>query len=308
MKKTNFFVLAACCAVILLAISVTFAQKGAKPKPAAKQIVFAVIDDGKMLEPIGVIDKGELTATVGGDSEAKSLKTFVGAYYKPKTTYNLIFGGAANGTVTVQKSNAASECGKNLADVTFVSPKAKLKGFVMALATNKTPPKAAGSGLRRLPTFPERGEIESLVRAEFAKQGVTATALKTLNYHNLTALDVDNDGKAEMVGSFWVENSPTERGLLFFIAEKNSDGKYAFGYSDYSKISASELIGGAEIKDVDEGRLHELLLDVMEYNGDSSAEIFTVIQSFEGNSFNVYSKRDGKWKRVFEGSNYHCAF
>jgi hypothetical protein len=289
MKKTNFFVLAAGCAVILLAISVTFAQKAAKPKPkpAAKQIVFAVMGDGKTLEPIGVIDKGELTATTGGDGEAKALKTFVGAYYKPKTSYNLIFGGAANGTVTVQKSNAESECGKNLADVTFVSPKAKLKGFVMALATSKTPPKSAASGVRRLPTFPERGEIESLVRAEFGKQGITASALKTMNYHNLTALDVDNDGKAEMVGSFWVENSPTERGLLFFIAEKNSDGKYTLGYSDYSKASANELIGGAEIKDVDAGRLHELLLDVMEYDGDSTAEIFTVTQAFEGNNFNV---------------------
>ena len=40
----------------------------------------------------------------------------------------------------------------------------------------------------------ERGEIESLVRAEFVKQKVPAAAAKNLKYHNLTAIDVNADG------------------------------------------------------------------------------------------------------------------
>lgn len=308
MKKTNFFGLLIGCAVIFLLVPVTFAQKRKKTKPAAKprQIVFAVLNDGQTLEPIGEIDKGELVATTGGDGEPKALTSFINAYYKPKTAYNLIFGGAAKGTVVVKGSNPKSDCGKNLAEATTVSPKAKIKGLVMGLATNRTPPKTS-SGLRRLPTFPERGEIESLVRAEFTKQGVSANAVKNMKYHNLTALDVDNDGKAEMVGTFWAENSDKERNLLFFIAEKDATGKYNFGYSEYNKVTPEGVMSG-ELKDLDDGRGHELLLDVLEYDGDSTAEVFTLNQAFEGNNFHVYSRRDGKWTRVFEGYNYHCAF
>ncbi len=175
----------------------------------------------------------------------------------------------------------------------------------MGLATNQNPAKTV-SGVRRLPTAAERAEIESLVRAEFTKQGVSAKAVKNMKYYNLTALDVDADGKAEMVGSFWTENLPKERNLLFFIAEKNKGGKYNFGYSEYEKITPDKVMSG-NLKDLDELG-GELLLDTFEYNGDASAEIFTINKAFEGNNFHVYSRQNGKWKRVFEGYNYHCAY
>ena len=175
----------------------------------------------------------------------------------------------------------------------------------MGLATSETNAKSA-SGTRRLPTAAERAEIESLVRQEFARQGVPASAVKNLKYYNLTALDIDNDGKAEMVGSFWVESSAKERNLLFFIAERDSGEKYKFGYRDYKKITPDDVMSG-ELKDLDELG-GELLLDVWDYNNDETAEVFTISKAFEGNNFQVYSRRNGKWTKVFEGYNYHCAF
>ncbi|MCA1624337.1 MAG: hypothetical protein LC768_13725 [Acidobacteria bacterium] len=294
-----------CGALILLGISATFSQKRGSTKAAkAKPIVFAVIDDGQTLEPIGEINKGELVGAAS-DQEEKALQNFANAYYKPKSTYNLIFGGAANGTVTVVSSDPKSDCGKNLAQITTQSSKAKLKGLVMGLATNQNPAKTA-SGVRRLPTAVERAEIETLVRAEFVKQGVSAKAVKNMKYYNLTALDADRDGKAEMVGSFWTENSSKERNLLFFIAEKNKNGKYNFNYSEYEKITPEKIMSG-ELKDLDELG-GELLLDALEYNGDKTAEIFTINKAFEGNNFHVYSRKNGKWTRIFEGYNYHCAY
>ncbi len=303
MKKTLI-----CAALILLVISAVFSQKGAKPKPApAKSIIFAVISDGERIEPIGEIDGGKLVEAIGGGGEEKSLSNFAQNYYEPKTTYNLIFGGVKNGTVTIVNSNPKSTCGKNAATVTTQSTKAKLKGLVMGLATNETAIKAS-SGLRRLPTTSERAEIESLVRAEFTKQGVTAKAVKNIKYHNLTALNIDNDGKAEMVGTYWAENSAKERNLLFFIADKNEKGKYKFGHSEYSKVTPDEIMSG-DFKDLDEeAMVTELLLDAMEYNGDTTAEIFTVVKAFEGYNYNVYSRQNGKWTKVFEGYNYHCAY
>jgi hypothetical protein len=292
---------------VMALVSLIAAQRKRLPaKPKPKPIVFAVLYDGEKLEPIGVIDKGALTATANGGDEPKVVTAFVNTYYKPQTTYNLIFGGASNGKVTVKSSSPNSDCGKNMATITTQSAKAKLKGMVMGLATNETTLKPA-KGVRRLPTAAERSEIEALVRAEFAKQNVAVNALKKLRYYNLTALDVDDDGEAEMVGSFWVESSAKERNLLFFIAEKEGGGEYKFGYSEYSKITPDEMMSG-DLKDLDAGIGSELLLDALEYNGDKTAEIFTINKAFEGNNFHVYSRRDGKWKRVFENYNYHCAY
>lgn len=292
--------------LIFLVASLAFSQKrgrtasSAKPKP----IIFAVMNDGQTLEPIGVIDKGELVAAAGGDP--KVLNPFVKNYYKPKSVYKLIFGGKENGSVTVTNYDAKSECGKNLAQASVSSQRAKIKGFVMGLATNAAGGKSA-SGVRRLPTPAERAEIEALVRAEFTKQGVSSNAAKNLKYQNLTALDVDSDGAVELVGSFWAENSANERNLLFFIAERGANGKYNFAYSDYGKVTPDDVMSG-ELKDLDEGLGHELLLDAFEYNGDKTAEIFTVSRAFEGNNFNVYGRKGGKWTKVFEAYNYHCAY
>lgn len=296
-----------CLVVLIFGINV-FGQKN-KPKPAAKQkaIVFAVLDDGKTIEPIGEIDKGELAAAGGGDGDERTLTAFSRSFYKPKTVYNLVFGAAKNGTVTVESSNPKAECSKSAATVTTVSAKAKLKNLVMGLATNQTVA-ANASGIRRLPTPAERAEIESLVRAEFAKQGITADAVKAMKYHNLTALDVDNDKTSEFVGTFWAENSADERNLLFFIAEKAKNGKYAFGYSDYVKVAKDDVMSG-DLNDLDTSAIgNELLLDAMEYNGDTTAEIFTLNKAFEGYNYNVYSRQNGKWTRVYETYNYHCAY
>ncbi len=308
MRKKIFVKLAVCFSILFLLASAALAQKRrpVKAKTKAKPIIFAVINDGQAIEPLAFIDKGALVQTVGGDDEAEILADFVKTYYQPKMTYRLIFGGADAGTVTVKSSDAKAECSKNMAQVTAQSAKAKLKGFVMALATNE-PPKKTASGLRRLPTPTERAEIESLVRAEFAKQNISDKILRNLKYHNLTALDVDNNKKAEMVGSFWVETAPTERGLLFFIADKAANGKYTFGYSEFKTVKRDDVMSG-DIKNVDEGMYHERLLDALEYDGDTTAEIFTYVQSFEGSSFNAYSRQGGKWTKAFEGSNYHCAY
>lgn len=307
MKINNSIKWFVCGAVIVFSASANYSQKRAAAKIAAppKPIIFAILNDGQTLEPIAQIEKGKLIETVNGGSEPKEVINFNNTFYKPNIKYGLIFGGKLNGTVTVKSSDAKSDCGKNLATVTTESAKAKLKGFVMGLATDaKTQPSALG--LRRLPTYAERNEIELLVRAEFARQNVAAEALKNLHYYNLTALDVDNDGKAEMVGSFWVESSVKERNLLFFIAEPGDDDKYKLAYSDYAKVTPENVMSG-DLKDLDELG-GESLLDVFEYNGDKTAEIFTIGKAFEGNNFAVYSRHDGKWTKVFESYNYHCAY
>src|ERR1041384_5103258 len=159
-------------AVISFSAVSIFAQKGAtiggKPVAPAKQdrIIFAVLGGGTSIEPIAFVESGHLVNTVGGDAAPDQLKAFSELYYPAKTTYDLIFGGVSTGKIEIKSNNPESDCGKNVAEVTTQSVKTKLKGNVMALATNSLP-KTAASGVRRTPTAAEKTEIETLVRAAF---------------------------------------------------------------------------------------------------------------------------------------------
>lgn len=296
MKKTITPVLL----ILSLALPI-FAQK-TTTKPVTK-VIFAVLNDGRTLEPLAKIENGKLMQTVSGGDEGDILKAFSKTYYKPKTVYNLIFAGNIAGTATVIKNDPTAECSTNLATTTVKSTKAKLKGFVMGLATNMKPTKTFG--VRRMPTPAERAEVEKLVIAEFAKNKVTAK--QPLRSHNLTALDVDNDGKIEFVGTYWVNTSATERALLFFIADHVRANKLSIGFNDFRVVKQDEVMS-QDIKNLDEGVYHELLLDVLDYNNDGVAEIFTYSQAFEGAGFTVYQRNEGTWEQEIETSNYHCGY
>lgn len=287
-------------------LSPVSAQKTAPPPPPpaskAKPIVFAVLNDGSTLEPIAYINKSKFEAPANGSDDESVLIPFNRNYFKKGTVYKLIFGGAVAGTSTVKSADPKSECGKNIGNAITKTTKTPLKGMVMALATNE-PVKATASN-RRKPTAAEKAEADSLAKAEFAKQKLTPKALK---YHNLTALDVDNDGKAELVGSYYVEIDKLTRGLLFFIASKGSNDKYSVGYQEYRNVDQEKVMSG-DIKALDGGVYNELLLDVFDADGDGTAEIFTYVQAFEGSGFNIYRRNGSKWTKAFEGSNYHCGY
>lgn len=285
--------------VLLGMISPVFGQRGRKP------VIFAVLQDGRMLEPIAFVQDGKLNGPNGDGGAMSNGAEFGKIYYKRGAKYNLVFGGSNAGTATVTKFESA-ECMPNMALTSVASTKTKLGGFVMALAVDQSL-KIAGSGLRRKPTAAEKTAIDTLVRAEFQKNKIPASATKTLRYQNLTAIDANNDKKAELVGSYWVPTSATSRALLFFIAEPSAAGKFRFAFSEFREIKQEEVMSG-EIGAVDKGVYHELLLDVFDYNGDGVSEIFTYGEGFEGASFSAYRKMDGKWIRDFEGSNYHCGY
>lgn len=296
MKKQKF-------GFVLLFILLSAIVSPVLAQDSKKQAIFAVLNDGRSLEPIVQVENGKLVENQS--VENFSWDDFIKTNYKPKTSYNLIFGGVAAGKVTVIKSAPDSDCATNMAEVSSETTKTKLGGMVMALATNA--PLKTANGLRRAPTAAERAEIEKLVRAEYTKQKNSAAVLKTMRSHNLTALDVDGDGKVEFVGSYWVETSKTGRGLLFFIAQKESGGKYAFSHSEYNAVEQKDVMSG-NIKDIDTGIYNELLLDAFDYDGDGVSEIFTIGRAFEGNNFNVYRRENGKWTLALETYNYHCGY
>lgn len=268
--------------------------------------IFAVVNDGKQIEPIAYIENGKLKAIDGEDISEDIKKDFIEKHYKAKTKYNLIFGGKNVGTATVVKDLSDTDCAGNQAVVTVSSKRVNPKGFLMALATNTTPKKNV-KGTRELPTSSERAEIEKLVMSEMKSKNVPIKNTGELRYHNLTKIDVDSDGNSEYVGTFWYNTGAKKRSLLFFIAEKDAKGSISITLNQFNEIDEEDVMSG-EIKSVDEGIYHELLLDILDYDGDGTGEIFTMSQAFEGSNFNVYKRVDGKWVRSMETSNYHCGY
>src|ERR1043166_4033866 len=149
MNRNRASVLAILLLLFACAVGV-FAQPKPTPKPtprkpptahtvssAPRQIVFAVVNSGSTLEPIGYVSKGKFSEVVNGSGEATDLKKFSSTYYKKGTGYTLVFGGAKAGTASVTSSNVNTECGKNTANAK-VSGSAHLSKLVMGLGTNRT--------------------------------------------------------------------------------------------------------------------------------------------------------------------------
>jgi hypothetical protein len=286
---------------LILGVSVVAGIAQSAPE---KVVIFAVLRDGTMLEPIGYLVDKKVEEAIDGGGEAEVLGLFHRRYFKPKVSYQLVFGGAKAGLATVKSSDPNQECARHTAQSMVTSTRAKLKGNVMALAVSSSF-KLSGSGTRRAPSAHERAEIESLVRAELLKNKVPAAVSRKLRYHNLTAVDVNGDEVVEFVGSYWVQPTLKTRSLLFFIAE--SDGvNYRLTFTDFGTIKEEETMAN-DITIIDSGIGHELLLDILDIDADGTAEIFTYDASFEGAGFNVYRRTGGKWTRVYEGSNYRCA-
>ncbi len=296
MKKRKILII---LSIALLLVSAAYAQK-----TTPKRTIFAVLNDGKTLEPIAFIENGKLME-LGEEASGEKTPEFVKANYKPKTKYNIIFGGANVGTATVTKDLADTECAANQAQISVVSTKFKPKGFLMGLATNATQ-KANAKLIRQMPTAAERAEINKLVMAEMKSNEIAIKNTGELRYHNLTKLDVDGDGNAEFVGTYWYNTAAKKRSLMFFIAEKNA-GTISIPFTKFNEVDEENVMSG-EIKTIDEGVYHELLLDMFDYDNDGQSEIFTYSQGFEGSNFNTYKRVGGKWTQVLETSNYHCGF
>jgi hypothetical protein len=80
-----------------------------------------------------------------------------------------------------------------------------------------------------------------------------------------------------------------------------------FATADHSVVGPDDVMSG-DVKDLDTGVGHELLLDVLDFDNDGVREIFTIGQAFEGNNYYVYKRVDGKWSKVYETYDYRCAY
>ncbi len=264
--------------------------RGAAPTPQ-RTVVFAVekYEAKVMIEPAFIYSRG---AFVKPPIDSPS-EPFTREYFRAGRKYRLLSGGGDAGTVTVRKFLEPG-CVGLVAEADAETP-ARLGGRVQALATDsETVGRAPVS--RRAPTEGERARAVELARAAYAKNGAPAALVGGMQVVNLTATDLDRDGKFELVGSFLVEKKTGESAedayTLFLIIEPQGD----------SHRTAWEWFHhGFEGEYADRHFVDQLDLD-----GDGVGEVIAEGTYYESNDYVVYKRQQGRWRPVYQGGGGGC--
>ena len=286
-------------ALILVCLVIPFV-----PPVAAQQgetVIFAVSKYGAegVLEPIVILRRGTYVHPPSDDSGVSSrgveadTKAFIRDYFKAGRQSRLRFGGGEAGSVGVVKYNEPGCVDLNAS--ASVQTQARVGGGVKALATNSQT-LGRGQGSRRAPTEAERASALTLAREAFARKRIPAALVSKMEVNNLTALDLDRDGTAELVGSFTagkVEPDGSGQQHTLFIIFEQRGGKLAAGLVWFNS--------GAE-----ESYASRRLVDVLDVDGDGTAEVFAEGTYYESNDYFIYKKQRGRGTEVYHGGGGGC--
>jgi len=296
--------------VALLAAACLSALCFAAPAAAQQRdfIVFAVAGEGAgaTIDPVVAVRGGKFTDPEWSDAADDGEEKFASEYYREGRKYRVISGGGDAGTLTVKKSRVGEECFRTGDDVELQSP-VKVGRVVLALATDA---EAVGRGkaTRRAPTEGERATAFWLAGEVLRQRRVAPAARQTIESINLTATDLDGDGRAELIGSFRAKQGKRARHLLFLIAEPTGE-TFKTAHAEYELIGEKNMMDPSLIDEVgNAGFLAEILVDQADLDGDRIGEVVSTASSFEGQAYYVYKRAGGRWRKVYEGYNYRCAY
>jgi hypothetical protein len=267
-------------------------QKPARGAAPERTVVFAVskYESNVTNEPAFVYTRGTFSKPPVDDEGAAP---FARDYFRVGRRYRLISGGGDAGTVTVRK-NLEQGCVGLVAEAAAETP-VRLGGRVHALATDsETLGRAPVS--RRAPTEGERARALELARAAYAKNGAPASLAGGMQVLNLTATDLDRDGKAELIGSFIVEKKTGEAAsdayTLFLIIEPQGDTHRTawewFHHGFEGEFAARYFV------------------DQLDLDGDGVGEVVAEGTYYESNDYVVYKRQQGRWRPVYQGGGGGC--
>ncbi|HYW73014.1 MAG TPA: hypothetical protein VE961_18450 [Pyrinomonadaceae bacterium] len=269
------------CLILLLTITTgSFAQTR---KPTVILAVSSEAGEGS-LDALAVLQGKQLRSPYS-DEQKDRQKSFANDYFKTGSVFRLIFGGGDAGTATVSKWTEG--CNNVHAQATL-STSAKLGGKVMALATNsESLGKRAIS--RRPPTDAERTATLALMKSIYQQNRTPAALLSSIKVTNLTATDLNGDGKYEMIGSFTLAAKNKFERDLFLIATAEGAAMRA----DFVKFQAYQPPAEGFLSSID-------FIDQVDIDGDGVGEVFATMGAFDGYALVVFKKVGGRWRQVHE--------
>jgi hypothetical protein len=284
--------------LLLLVIAIPCEISRAAMQPPAQVIVFDVMQNAGtiFISPVVLFQGGRFGppySTAGGEG---ARRRFVEKYFPLGKTYFLIFGGGNAGSLKIRSGywqDGVYAYGELVADP---EAEGRIRGQIHALATDYDTT-ARGSAWRRSLTATERAAAIDLAKTSFLENKVPATALARMEVSNLTAIDVDGDNKAELVGSFKIPQTQSDKPphFLFLIAEgEGQTYKTARANYQFNPDQAEYPLG------------LEMFAEYLDIDGDGTSEIVTVStgRAFK-DFFLVYQRKNGKWSQVFSGGGAH---
>lgn len=268
------------------------AATAARQKPAgAGAVVFVVskYETEVTAEPVVSYRGGKFE---GAPAEGAETDSFVREYFRAGRKYRILSGGGEAGTLTITKYMEPG-CVELIAAATAETP-ARLGGRIKVLATDSQT-LGRGTPSRRAPTDAERARAVELARAAYAKNGVAAALASKMEVVNLTATDLDRDGKFELVGNFLVEQkaaaAPISYTLFLIMEPEGASLKAAWEWSHKGSEDSFE---------------DRNFVDQVDLDGDGVGEVIAQGTYYESHDYVVYKRQQGRWRPVFKGGGGGC--
>ena len=274
------FSLALLCvsSVMVLSAGLTVAQ------PRKTTMVFAVsAETGEGSMDAVVIVNGKQLRVPFTEEQKDRQKRIAAEYFATGQSYRLIFGGGEAGTVKVNKW---SEGCNSVHATVALSTSARLGGQVRALATNSSLGRSASA--RRPPTDSERAALMTLVKSIYRQHATPVALIAAVKVTNLTATDLDGDGKYEFIGSFTSSAKNKFERDLFLIARPQGAGMRA----DFAKFQAYQPPPETFLSSID-------FIDQLDLDGNGTGEVFAVQGAFDGYAYLIFKKVAGRWRQVY---------
>jgi hypothetical protein len=275
-------------AVLVLSLVTSLATAQTR-KPTMVFAVSAESGDGSM--DAVVLINGKQLRVPFNDEQKDRQKIIAAEYFATGRTYRLIFGGGDAGSVTVKKWNEG--CNSVHAEV-GLKTLARLGGQVRALATNSDSLGKSASA-RRAPTDAERTAVMTLVKSIYKQKGTPASLISAIKITNLTATDLDGDGKYELIGSFTSAAKNKFERDLFLIAKSQGTGMRA----DLAKFQAYQPPPETFLSSID-------FVDQLDLDGNGVGEVFAIQGGFDAYAYVIFKKVAGRWREVYSMMGDAC--
>ncbi len=271
---------------MLLSFSFLILLVSSSASQARKPVmVFAVsgeAGEGSM-DAVVIVDGRQLRVPFT-DEQKDRQKKIAADYFGAGRIYRLIFGGGEAGSVAVKKWSEG--CNSVHAEV-GLSASARLGGPVRALATSSDSLGKRASA-RRAPSDAERAAVMTLVKSIYRQNSTPANLISDLKVTNLTATDLDGDGKYEFIGSFTSAAKNKFERDLFLIAKPQGAAMRA----DLAKFQAYQPPPETFLHSID-------FIDHLDLDGNGVGEVFAVQGAFDGYSYLIFKKIGGRWREVY---------
>ncbi|HUS10223.1 MAG TPA: hypothetical protein VMZ30_07135 [Pyrinomonadaceae bacterium] len=242
------------------------------------------------MDAVVMIENGKLRQPYPEYNEAARQK-FAGKYFATGKNYRVTFGGGEVGRATVKSFDTG--CNNIHASVN-VEDNGKIPPRLSALATDSELLGRKPSA-RRPPTQPEREAMMKLVNQVYGAHKTAKPLFRLITTTNLTATDLDGDGKFEMIGSFVIQTVSKTRRDLFLIAEPaGSNFKVALEKFQAYRLQPEQFDSAVDF------------VDQLDLDGDGSGEVFVQQHGFDAYGYSIYKKTKGRWIHVFTTAGDAC--